>query len=620
MHRQRCYPLSFIFLLFVFLTGALCSPLVTTTNQALRNRQLSTGSPVSPIGESPLSSPLPGDTTASSQSSYSDGGGSGFNAPAVLWIILTSLLGLPLAFAGVRGWRITSGAGLGLLISFFVWVAFVNTTSGASLAANPVTSDLFLSLFVWGCFLLGVVLGSLRIGILAGVCSLGAAGGVATAILIALLRPGLLVPIYAINVVPIGILGAAGAVWPIWQQRLAVIVTSSACGSFFIGLAVDLILNKQNGISQGIRYLLDRNGVHIVATLRDGYNPSLSTWIIVGVSIGLIPIFSFIQHKAFKQPFDRTPASLEAYHRAVHGSPILGPGDPDYVPPQDKDEKFTVAPQHVRMRFPSIIPSTPGAVDPRYTAQQEAMRAEKAAMEARYPGAKPSPSPGIGRITLVPGQAWGAVKRMSSAFASAPKRMSNAFVGGLGAVAATPKRVSAAWRYGGNSFERRASAMSVPSVYSVATTGPGLQPQQQSQSNANRREYDNSRWFTAGTTQFTPVRPLQLPNRQLQQQQQQQQQRAAAAAPPSSYAPSMRSNGSSANRPKPPPLASLKTNNRNGWGANGLPPSSNDRPDLGYYGISPTTPRGPTSNADKVANSTSPKGNRLKPAARYNLL
>lgn len=218
MHPQRCSPLSLLFL-FIFIVSTICSPIVTPSH-LLNSRQL-LNPPVSPIGESPLSPPPTSDT--SSQVSYSDGGGTDYNAPAVLWIVFSGLLGLPLAFAGVRGWRITSGVGFGLILSFFIWCAFVNTTTGASLAANPVTSDLLLSLFVWGCFLLGTVLGSLRIGILAGVSALGASGGVAIGILIALLRPGLLVPIYAINIIPIGILGAAGAAWPIWHQRLAVV-------------------------------------------------------------------------------------------------------------------------------------------------------------------------------------------------------------------------------------------------------------------------------------------------------------------------------------------------------------------------------------------------------------
>jgi hypothetical protein len=178
--------------------------------------------PVSPTGQPP-DLPSSNTTTNDLTQSFTDGGGTGFNPPAILWIVFASLLGLPLAFAGVRGWRLTSGIGLGLTLSFFIWSAFVNTTTGTSLAANPVTSDLLLSLFVCGIFLLGVAFGALRIGILAGVSSLGASGGAALGILLALLRPGLLIPIYALNIVPIGLFGIAGAAWPIWHQRLAVV-------------------------------------------------------------------------------------------------------------------------------------------------------------------------------------------------------------------------------------------------------------------------------------------------------------------------------------------------------------------------------------------------------------
>lgn len=46
-----------------------------------------------------------------------DGGGVGYDAPAVVWILIALALGLPLAAAGVRGARLTSGAGLGLALA-----------------------------------------------------------------------------------------------------------------------------------------------------------------------------------------------------------------------------------------------------------------------------------------------------------------------------------------------------------------------------------------------------------------------------------------------------------------------------------------------------------------------
>lgn len=672
MHRALACPTFhslFSLITLNLLRVAFCNalPVPEAPAAALYPRQLTGPAPLSPIGLNPLSGVDP-------TQSFSDGGGTGFNAPAIVWIVFASLLGFPLAFAGVRGWRITSGIGLGLTLSFFIWSAFVNTTTGASLAANPVTSDLFLSLFVLGMFLLGVAFGALRIGILAGVCSLGASGGAALGILIALLRPGLLIPIYALNIVPIGLLGLAGAAWPIWHQRLAVIVSSSACGSFLIGLAVDLILNKQSGMSRGIRYLLDRNSVHLAASLQAGYNPSLSTWIIVGVSIGVIPVFSYIQHRIFRQPFDRTPESLDAYNRLINGSPILGPGDEGYIPPisRNSEEKFAVAPQHVRMRFPSIIPSLPGRVDPRYTAQQQAMRREREAMEAEaaradptFPG-RPIPGPGIGRMNFVPG--WGvavtAVKRMSTTFTSgAARRLSTNFASGAA------RRMSTTFGFGGGNgngqlktaaVERRVSTLSVPSIYSVASRQNGYAynghlPQQQSQQTGagpSGLQYTNTHAYAG--IQLPSIRPLQLANRQHTTS---TPTRNTAPPPQSSYAPSTRrGGGGGGGTVVVPPSASLR-NDRNGWGANGIPPTPTanrsapntpnrstpntpnrttpgtpnpNRTELGYYGESPATSRSVGSssngngngkgNANAGAASREAGRNRLKTATRYNLL
>ena len=51
------------------------------------------------------------------QGSATDGGGSAFDAPAVLWIIYCFLLGIPLAFGGVRLPRVTTGIGIGLTVT-----------------------------------------------------------------------------------------------------------------------------------------------------------------------------------------------------------------------------------------------------------------------------------------------------------------------------------------------------------------------------------------------------------------------------------------------------------------------------------------------------------------------
>lgn len=51
------------------------------------------------------------------QGSASDGSGSGFNLPAILWIVFTFTIGLSLAAVGVRGWRATTAVALGLALA-----------------------------------------------------------------------------------------------------------------------------------------------------------------------------------------------------------------------------------------------------------------------------------------------------------------------------------------------------------------------------------------------------------------------------------------------------------------------------------------------------------------------
>jgi hypothetical protein len=55
--------------------------------------------------------------SAIAQGSASDGSGSQFDIPAILWIIFTVAVGLFLATIGVRGWRITTGVGMGLALA-----------------------------------------------------------------------------------------------------------------------------------------------------------------------------------------------------------------------------------------------------------------------------------------------------------------------------------------------------------------------------------------------------------------------------------------------------------------------------------------------------------------------
>lgn len=67
------------------------------------------------LGNSQVIDPTTDQTIA--QGSASDGAGSGLDVPAVLWIAMVFITGLPLLTAGVRGGRLTSGTGAGLALA-----------------------------------------------------------------------------------------------------------------------------------------------------------------------------------------------------------------------------------------------------------------------------------------------------------------------------------------------------------------------------------------------------------------------------------------------------------------------------------------------------------------------
>ena len=51
------------------------------------------------------------------QGSGSDGSGSDFSLPAILWLAFAFAVGAPLALAGIRLWRVTTGMGVGLAVA-----------------------------------------------------------------------------------------------------------------------------------------------------------------------------------------------------------------------------------------------------------------------------------------------------------------------------------------------------------------------------------------------------------------------------------------------------------------------------------------------------------------------
>jgi len=238
-----------------------------------------------------------------------DGAGVGYAFPAIGWIIYALTFGVPLAFAGIRGWRLTTGASLALAVAVCAWAAVSNSVN-----ASPPISDLFISIIVWGSSGLGFLFGLFEIGRVAGIVSLAISGGISFGIRIVLMREGLLFQgssLYLVNWVIVGFLGIAAGLSMIYKQRIGILFGSASSGTFLIALGADLIVNQQKGMSRGLRVLMDRNTSHIVDIIEHPYAPPMSTRIIIAASLGLSLILAWAQHKYFKDPFSRKTPEYE---------------------------------------------------------------------------------------------------------------------------------------------------------------------------------------------------------------------------------------------------------------------------------------------------------------------
>ncbi|KAA1476483.1 hypothetical protein DENSPDRAFT_514351 [Dentipellis sp. KUC8613] len=232
-----------------------------------------------------------------------DGGGAEgtLALPAILWIVVCATFGFPLLSAGVRGWRLTTAAAVSLALGVCAWAAFINTVSA------PGIPDLPLTLIVLAFMLVGLVLGFLPIMRLGAITILGIIGGLAIGIRIVIVKDNLLLSqpsLFAVNWVIVAVCAALGGAVIPFKQRIGILVGSASAGSFLIGLGVDLLTNRQDGWSRGLRFLFDQNDSHL-ADLHTGFNMPISSQIIIAVSLSLIPPAAYFQHRVFPQPFNR---------------------------------------------------------------------------------------------------------------------------------------------------------------------------------------------------------------------------------------------------------------------------------------------------------------------------
>jgi hypothetical protein len=116
-HSERSLVpcLTFAALASSLLQGAMAQSTYSTAIQQLQRLQDPNVIITNTNGTVVVYSPLTGNEIP--QGLATDGSGSGFSLPAILWIAFSFTVGVPLMLAGFRGWRLTTGAAIGLSVA-----------------------------------------------------------------------------------------------------------------------------------------------------------------------------------------------------------------------------------------------------------------------------------------------------------------------------------------------------------------------------------------------------------------------------------------------------------------------------------------------------------------------
>ncbi|KAF7295990.1 SET domain-containing protein [Mycena kentingensis (nom. inval.)] len=242
------------------------------------------------------------------QGDATDGSGSNFDLPALIWIGFSLAIGAFMSIAGIRGWRVTTGAAIGLSSAVLTFAAIINSVNETGLG------DIFLTAIVLVIFALGFGIGVFEFARLGGITAVGLAGGAAFGLRIVLLQEGLLISstqLYALNWLIVGVCAGAAGLSLIWFQRFGLLFGCASIGTFLLGLGVDLFMQKQAGLSLGLRFLFDRNDSHALFFIEHPYTAPLRSRVVLYTSLALTPILALIQHRVFRDPFTRRPVESD---------------------------------------------------------------------------------------------------------------------------------------------------------------------------------------------------------------------------------------------------------------------------------------------------------------------
>ncbi|GAA5899989.1 hypothetical protein JCM6882_007019 [Rhodosporidiobolus microsporus] len=349
----------------------------------LEKREAET-SPSSPPLVSLASSSSSSTSTAAELSSPGSGSPPYRTSPSFLLFALTSLLlGLFLLTCGHRGWRAITALGCGLVLELVVWVVIANTLPAEGFSEKSQDST---GLIVWGLVtaggLVGLVVGAFwwRVGVFA----MGAVSGAALGLGVDMMGDNAL-PEVARWVV-LGVLILAGiVVLPFFANSVGMIIATSLTGSFLLFLGVDLLVNENDGMSKGLRYILDGNSAHAEAL--SSYSPPVSTrvflavsWAVAVISMVLQWLFWVVHHR---QPFIRQVVQLKAIDPTTTTEGTL---PPDFA----SDYRLPTLPPGLSDEFSVRSPTPMGDDRASFSSQRD--------MQERYrlAVADPSPEPFIG--------------------------------------------------------------------------------------------------------------------------------------------------------------------------------------------------------------------------------
>jgi len=184
-------------------------------------------------------------------------------------------------------------------VDIAAWAAVVNCISDGGV------SDIVIVVFVVLLFVVAFFVGLPSIFLPFAPFLLALEGGASIGLRVVLLRDDLLAQgqkAYAANWVIVALCGVLSVLCLSWKSRATTLFACASIGSFLVGLGIDLVVNQQNGLSRGLRYLMDRNASHVMALL-SGYHPPATTVALIVVSLAVIPLFAYAQHRLFPVPF-----------------------------------------------------------------------------------------------------------------------------------------------------------------------------------------------------------------------------------------------------------------------------------------------------------------------------